>query len=834
MRRNLPPKENFIGRVIPEFSEYVIKEHVASGANGHVFRAHSETLRRSLAFKVVPVANLVTDDEKMQYMEEAWRANVLEHESVVNYLRVLDYDDEKSNIPCVIFVCDYVDGPSLNRYLEKSVNRSSVDLSFIRHFLDTILRLLIELDERGFQHGDLHAGNILVVKSRFDVDDRFVFRVTDFGVRNFSALSQRPNDFFSVAQIVNELLSCIDLSQSSGLDRFIFNALRDRFVKRHLIETDSTIDALARNPRGLLRELRDLDIAYEEAHDEARVARSLTTPFDYPNCEQIGDSDLLLEALYSDRLLELEKIKAHSNIILTGPRGCGKTTVFRALSLGYLNSTQNDRPACLHYIGVYYRCDDLYFAFPRYTPVSEATTDIPMHFLIVTLLLLLLRDLERWALRYMNAEWRGRIGRVVRDLWAIFDWRSPDGPNADDLATLMRKLDAERHRSEATFRFARRPGQKLEGFFGPGVMVKACRTLRSAFSFLGHRVFHFYIDDYSSPKISTDLQVNLNRLLMHRSADFFFKVSTESPVSFARGDIDGKKFVEAREYDFINLGVRYITGDWRQTAAFIGDLFSRRFKAVPDYPVSSLADLLGSCPRNDNARARVVRNEATPEERETYHKLNGEEVISLMCSGDIHHMIRLVQRMVDDFGGREGLVSNGVPISRTSQHQSIRNEAGAVMESIRTVPEVGSQLADVVAAFGKVALSYLLHRTSGNQGNAPAHQASKIEPFEALSVPPDAERIRSELLRYSVFIEDPKGKSRRGNVVPRLFLRRSLIPHFSLTFSQRDSIELENSGIELLLTKPKAFEARYRIKDGKTGTGKRHDDDTEDLFDDDA
>ena len=484
-----------------------------------------------------------------------------------------------------------------------------------------------------------------------------------------------------------------------------------------------------------------------------------------------------------------------------------------------------DAPEYVDYVGVYYRCDDLYFAFPRYSEVSEAATDIPMHFLIVTLLSLLFRDLERWARRHVEAEWEQRIAALVGSLWRIFDWNPPTGPNAPDLASLIRRLDRERHRAERTYRFARRPEQNLDGFFGPGIMVRVCRELRSTFSFLKDRSFHFYIDDYSYPKISRELQANLNRLVMHRNADVFFKVSTESPVSFERKDVDGKKFVEAREFDFINLGVRYITRDWQQTMAFIGDLFSRRFRAVVDYPVASLKDLLGSCPRNDNARARVARKEATDAEREAYRRLYGEEVISLMCSGDIHHMIRLVARMVDDSGGREGLSSRGGrPITPISQHQSIRNEAGAVMESIRTVPEVGPQLADVVAAFGKVAQSYLLHRRSVNESAAPAHQASKIEPYEALRLSPDAQRILSELLRYSVFVEDPKGKSRRGNVVPRLFLRRSLIPHFSLTFSQRDSIELENEDIELLLTQPIAFEAKHRIRSGR-------DDGTEDLFD---
>lgn len=69
-------------------------------------------------------------------------------------------------------------------------------------------------------------------------------------------------------------------------------------------------------------------------------------------------------------------------------------------------------------------------------------------------------------------------------------------------------------------------------------------------------------------------------------------------------------------------------------------------------------------------------------------------------------------------------------------------------------------------------------------------------------------------MRYSVFIQDFRGKSRRGDVVPRLFLRRFLIPHFNLTFSSRDSLQLEPADFELLIIDPGKFEKVFRLKDG--------------------
>jgi hypothetical protein len=75
-----------------------------------------------------------------------------------------------------------------------------------------------------------------------------------------------------------------------------------------------------------------------------------------------------------------------------------------------------------------------------------------------------------------------------------------------------------------------------------------------------------------------------------------------------------------------------------------------------------------------------------------------------------------------------------------------------------------------------------------------------------------SKEIYKNLLRYSLFIEDPRGKSIRGKVVPRLYLRRSLIPFFNLTFSTRDSLRLDNKYLELLFLDPARFEKIKTIK----------------------
>ena len=123
-----------------------------------------------------------------------------------------------------------------------------------------------------------------------------------------------------------------------------------------------------------------------------------------------------------------------------------------------------------------------------------------------------------------------------------------------------------------------------------------------------------------------------------------------------------------------------------------------------------------------------------------------------MCSGDIHYMIRLVGSMVEDFGGRDALTKSKTEprIHPRQQHDSIRAAAGFFMESVRTLPRSGQQLADIVSAFGSVAHSYLLYENSSNQTGNPPHQLSRIEPYEPLHINSEARSILDELLRYSI------------------------------------------------------------------------------------
>lgn len=817
MRANLPDKLWFVGKALPNRPDILIKEWTASGNDGHLFKGWSEAVRREVACKVVPRSNLLHGPNG----EETWRAEVdkadaLRNPTVVKFVDVQMWQDGR--VDCVVLVSEFVEGMDLRRFVDKQ--RSEVTIPFITQWLATMLELFHEMQQRGLVHGDLHAGNVIVEdrSSYALMGSRFGFRVTDFGVKDASSDRRFKDDFHQLADILGQLLSAIDYIELNPRDKYSFQVLRDHFLARHLVEDDVTRDPLARRPRELFLRLQRLESEFEQS---APANTRLLTPFDFLSCEQMGDAPALLRALYSERFLGLTEIESRNNVVVTGPRGCGKSTVFKSLSLDQKLRTAEAAPDGLAYIGIYYRCDDLYYAFPRFAaPTRAEAVDVPLHFVTATLLGKLLSCVEAWAREYFPAEFAQRQSGVAQDLWGVLGLDAPCIPGTDTFRVVATELEKQRRRAVEWQRFSHDPKRPIGPCFGAETVQRTCDLLASAFPFLRERPVYFFIDDYSSPKITRPLQFNLNRLFMQRSGSCFFKLSTESPVSFAKSDIDGKIYVESREFVLHNLGIVYLHADLRPKLTFIEDVFRRRLAGTTSpFPARELVDLVGSnAAQSGNEDARQIRAGAKLEHW-------GKECLCKLCSGDIHYVISLVGEMVRLAGGPAALpVAGDVPrIAPHTQNRAIREAAGSFLRNLRGVPRHGDTLVAIVEAFGAVAHSYIKFRDAKNEEGSPPHQASRIEPFEPFELSEPAQKIYEELLRYSVFIEDFRGKSRRGKVVARLYLRRFLVPHFNLTFNTRDSIEVEPENFEKFLIQPNEFGDRFRLRtaaDGVDGSRK--------------
>ena len=250
MRANIPDKRYFLDRPLPSRPDITIIEWVDGGSNAHLFKAYSESLLRNLACKIIPRSNLsYGSDGSDLWREEVKKADVLRNSSVVKFEAIEEWTDDKLNIDCVVLIAEFVEGPCLKKFINE--NARLVDVPFIIHWLETMLNLFYEMERQNVKHGDLHLGNILVEdRSSYNLmGSRYVFRVTDFGVADATSTAWFKDDYQQLANLLRQLLSCVNYSQSTQKDKYIFRVLRDHFLARHLVETDLTRDPLARRPR---------------------------------------------------------------------------------------------------------------------------------------------------------------------------------------------------------------------------------------------------------------------------------------------------------------------------------------------------------------------------------------------------------------------------------------------------------------------------------------------------------------------------------------------------------------------------------------------------------
>jgi len=787
MKLELPDDlKDIVGKTVKN-GEFEIVKYCDSGKRGHVFHGKRKS-GGEFALKFIS-----QDKLEPGWEGEPYKAHMLrEQPNTVNFLESFFHGNY------AVLVFDFVEG----RNLRERIESSELTVSDIQRILEDLLvfvRDCLNLNPSS-RHGDLHPGNIILSQPKMGKPRGYEVRITDFGIGNTGAVLQPKDDLMQIGDIATLMLQSITREDLVSRDRVIYGELCHGAALKKLREhsplekneIDDIIEELTR--------IKSPPVVDEDAARHTRFG-------DYLVGEQLGSRWEEWKDLFVSGFPGYDDIVSCNTTVLTGTRGCGKTMVFRRLSSLLAHEVGPvDDMAAGSLVGIYLNMNDIAdaFLYDRQKPPDDNFAKRVIQFLHLSLLS------EIIQVAYVAREKAEDDEKPVYDKankW-LFDFVieqiNPEqlypGPGLE-----MQVANSVIENARDRIRCSQNPDEKVMALAQNDWLKRFVPQLQKRMPWVGDKPVYFFLDDYSLPRVSCSLQKVLNSVVFQRSDCFFFKISTEAPSTLYHEDYSGKILDCPHDYELTDLGsvTIHLPDDDRER--FLNDVFSRRLMREERFKNKTLGEVLGKFDITWAELARRIRANNTV-------LFYGREVFVSMWSGDTRSMVRIAQNLLEQLPTTKEPI---LPIDKTEQNKVFRNTGGEFLHSLKACTKTerksdqikswGDHLVRIAQTFKDMCLYELRNRDGGREGRSEPKQAFRIELVDEFSLKGIEKEIYEDLIRHGVFLRDDRGKSIRGAIIPRLYLRRLLIPFCTLTFSTIDNIPLNSAGFNYLLKEPEEF-----------------------------
>lgn len=799
---------------------YILDDVVGVGSTSTTFKGKHARTGRLIAVKIFKPDIIAS---KHIENELAIAAKVY-HNSII---RIIDFDyfehefhDKKLNLFFAVY--DYIEGVTLDDFIE---GKQVLNRDFYNSFISEVGGGLEDLEAKGISHNDLHGKNILITQIR---DDIYSFKIIDFtGITSpimleYGSIRKDIENFRIHA--INLLSYFVKKNPSLSLERFL--GFKLYYIYKNIIN-------------GSYSNFKDLMDEYKKPYI-VPTAEEEGFPFKISRLEEFEDKFNVIRSFEPD-MVQFNKLKNFGNLIISGPRGCGKSTYLDILAFnpGIIKRLEKEENKFVrtklyedlnvnyqNIFGIHIQCRQGEFKIfsPNIIDFGGKTSLFIKHIFILKFIVRTLHLISEALEKKIFAE-PSSLDDLIRHLKPKIN-QSIILIEGHDSKSYLEQISSIMENEETNCISLLNDEKKyptLNKMLSEQDLIKFYRIIRKTILELNRARFYILMDDVTATNnISFEAQKILNGIVRSTNEVFCFKISTDK-YFYELSDEWGKQLQETHDYDYLDLGMSSIAMHKKHKgqSEYLERIINTRL-CIAGYPKDKgIADFL---PSPEYTHLDMIYYLASKDEKtRNKAKYAGWKLIWRLPTGSIRKLLDLClfifnnadildkkkfkeispdiqDSAVRDFSNKQLIIlrsTSGILSKKTTEK---------ITGSDDTQMGVGEVLFGFARVFGQVSQNYLRHYPTSSIDKKRKYEMVAIERNDISPLSESANEIITHLVANGVFFDDSLTFARsQVGLSSKYLLNKIFCPAFETTFRSRYHHRLSKDKFESFLLHPSEY-----------------------------